>query len=192
MTPILVAIPNTDGELAHDLRRLKDLLVLLQPYEADDQPAPPALALAALEALQRIRATVVAAIGGPSPEIIGSDGDTELLAVHFAQLDDADLGVLGEAVAALRRALLPGGHHSTLAALREGAERVDSGERPDDLVARFDQAYELLVAGPDEDTRMLARLVDGHTGRLVLTPDEEQAYWRVTGRGLARFHLAGQ
>jgi hypothetical protein len=190
MTLRLVAVPNTDGELAHDLSRLKDLLVLLQPYEADDRPAPPSLALVALEALQRIRGTVVAAVGRPAPELIGSDGGLELMPVHFAQLDDADLAVVGEAIAALHEALLPGGHLMIVDAIRQGVAGAGVGERPCDLVASFDQAYGLLDVAPDDDTRLLATLVEDHTGRLVLTADQEQAYWRVTGRVLAMFHVA--
>jgi len=189
MTHRLVAIPNTNGELARDLGRLKELLLVLQPYEADDQPAPPGLALVALEALQRIRSTVLAAVRRPAPELMGSDGTMELMPVHFAELDDADLAVVGEAVAALRVALPSGARQSVVAALRQG---IDLREQPADLVAKFANAHGLLDLRADDDTRMLADLVDGHTGNLVLTVAEEQAYNRLTDRLLAMFREGWQ
>jgi len=39
MAARLVAVPDTDGELAHDLGRLEEVLLQLQAYEPDDEPA---------------------------------------------------------------------------------------------------------------------------------------------------------
>jgi hypothetical protein len=109
--------------------------------------------------------------------------------VHFAPLDDGDLAMWARR-SPPSQARLPGGHVVTVDAIRQGVEGGGAGERPLDLVASFDQAYGLLDVAPDDDTELLAALVEQHSGRVVLTADQEQAYWRVTGRVLANFHLS--
>ena len=63
-------------------------------------------------------------------------------------------------------------------------------EKSTELVAGFARAHGLLDLAPDDDTRQLAELVEGRTGRLVLTVDQEAAYRRLTDRALAMFHLS--
>jgi len=180
----LVALPDTDGELAHDLGRLEELLLLLQPYDRGDEPAPPGLGPAAVEALQRIRGTVLAAVRGPAPEVIASDHRFEPLAVHFAELEDRDLAVVGEAIAALDRSLAAGDQERTAGALRQ---ETGEKEEPADLVAAFTRAHGVLDLRPDDDTRLLAHVVATHPRRLVLTLHQEHAYQRLTERVLAAF-----
>ena len=182
----LVAVPDTDGELAHDLSRLEEVLLHLQPYEADDETAPLGLGAVALDALQRILGTVLAAKRGPTPELIASGGTFELIPVHFVELDDDGLAAVGEAIAALGLALLPAGDEMAAEVLREF---VDEREQPSDLVARFARAHGLLDLAPDEDTRLLAAVIDGKVGWVFLTIEEERAYKRLTERMLAMFHL---
>jgi hypothetical protein len=184
LTLRLVALPDTDGELTHDLGRLEALLLLLQAYDPADEPAPPGLGPAAVAALQRVRGNVLAALRGPGPEIIVADRRFEPLAVHFAQLDDGDLGLVGDAIAALDRSLGHGGHDLAAGALREATAPE---EEPADLVAAFTRAHDVLDLRPDDDTRLVAHVVATHPRRLVLTVHQEDAYQRLTERVLTTF-----
>ena len=185
MTLRLVALPDTDGELAHDLSRLEELLLLLQPYDPGDEPAPPGLGPVAVEALHRIRETVVSAVRVPAPEVIAADRRFEPLAVRFAELDDGDLAAVGDAIAALDRSLAADGQERTTGALRQ---ETAAEEEPADLVAAFARAHGVLDLRPDDDTRLLAHVVATHPRRLVLTRHQEHAYQRLTERVLAAFH----
>jgi len=182
----LVAVPDTDGELTTSLGRLEEVLLQLQPYEAGDDPAPLGLGEVALEALQRILGRVLAAERGPTPELIASGGTFELIPVRFVELDNGDLGAIGQTIAALGLALLPGGEEAAAEVLREF---IDDREQPSDLVASFARAHGLLDLAPDDDARLLAAVTEGKTGRVLLTVDEERAYKRLTDRVLAMFHL---
>jgi hypothetical protein len=180
----LVAVPETDGELAHHLGRLEEVLLILQPYEPGDEPPPLGLGQIALEALQRISGTVAAAERGPTVELMASGGTFELIPLRFVELDEADLAAVGEAVAALGLALMRSTETADVL-----AEFADRREHPSDLVSGFARAHGLLDLDPDEDTRRLAAIVGGTTGRTVLDVDEERAYKRLTDRALAMFHL---
>lgn len=192
MSPRLVAVPDTDEELTHILGRLEEVLLHLVPVEPGDDPAPAGLGSAALKAVQDLRGAVLAADRGPTAQLYASNGSFELVPVRFVELDEADLAVTGEAVAALGLALLPTGDEFTHDVLKEFAGH-DRGfvvqDRPEDLVASFARAHGLVDLAPDADTWTLAGRLAGETGRVVLTVDEEAAYKRLTDRALAMFHL---
>jgi len=182
----LVAVPDTDEELTHHLGRLEEVLLQLQPYEPDEEPAPLGLGADALAALQRMLGIVLAVERAATPELVASGGTFELIPLRFIELEDGDLAAVGEAIAALGLALLPGGDEMAADVLREFAER---NEEPSALVAAFARAHGLLDLAADDDTRRLAERMAGQTGRLLLTVEEEQAYKRLTERALAMFHL---
>lgn len=72
MTTHLAALPDTDGEVAHHLGRLEEVLLQLQP---SDDPAPPGLGPDSLEALRRIlRAVLAAEVKEPPPATPSSFG----------------------------------------------------------------------------------------------------------------------
>lgn len=52
----LFALPDTDGEVGHHLGQLEEVLLQIQPYGEEDEPAPVGLGPDALESLRRIPA----------------------------------------------------------------------------------------------------------------------------------------
>jgi len=158
MAARLVAVPDSDGELTHDLGRLEEVLLQLQPYEPDDDPAPLGLGADALAALQRILGAILAAERNPTAKLLASGGTFELIPLRFVDLDDGDLGAVGEAVAALGLALLPGGDEFAEDVLREFVDDRRK-EQPGDLVASFARAHGVIDLAPDDDTRLLAAKV---------------------------------
>jgi hypothetical protein len=186
MTKRLSALPDTEGEVAHHLGRLEEVLIHLQPYDADNEPAPADLGTDALDALGSILGAVLAAERTPAVQLLGSAGTFELIPLRFVTLDDADLATVGQAIAALGRALLPAGDELAAAALREFTAQSEAAA---DLVASFAQAHGLLDLAPDDDTRTLASLIVSRSDPVILTSDQEAAYERLTGRALAMFHL---
>jgi len=119
----LVAVPDTDQELTHLLGRLEEVLLALVAVEADDEPASAGLGTDALDAVQDIRGAVLAAERGPTAQLYASDGTFELIALRFVELDEAQLAAVGEAVADLGLALLPGGDEFAHDVLSGFAER---------------------------------------------------------------------
>jgi hypothetical protein len=186
MSKRLAAVPDTDEELLYILGRLEEVLLALVPVEPDDEPAPIGLGADALEAVQNIRSAVAAAERGPTVQLIASGGNFELIPVRFVELDDGELAAVGEAVAALGLALLPGGAEMAADVL---AGFADDAAKPADLVADFARAHGLVDLAADDDTRALADRLPRENTRVVLTPSEEAAYQRLTERALAMFHL---
>ncbi|MGH9008737.1 MAG: hypothetical protein ACRDYF_02705, partial [Acidimicrobiia bacterium] len=177
-----VVLPDTDGEVAHHLGQLEEVVLQLQPYDEEDEPAPAGLGPDALEALQRILSAVLAAERTPAVPLLGA-GSFELVPLRILDLDPADLAAVGRAIAALGHALLVKDELVT-----DVVENFSAGphQTPNDLVAGFARAHGVLDLGPDDDTRTLAALlaVSG-AGPVVLTGEQEAAYERFTGRALA-------
>jgi hypothetical protein len=185
LTGRLVAVPDTDGELAHHLGRLEEVLLQHQPYNDEDDPAPAGLGPDALEALRRILGAVLAAERTPAVQLLGAAGTFELIPLRVLDLDSGDLATDGQAIAALGQALLVDELVSEV--LREFS--AGPHDAPTDLVASFARAHGILDLAPDDDTRTLAAIVAAGTSPVVLTSDQEGAYQRLTGRALAMFHL---
>ncbi len=181
----LAAVPDTDGELAHHLVRLEEVLLQLQAYEPDDEPAPIGMGGDALAGVQRIVGEVLRAERAPTPMLVTSGGTFKLVPLRFVDLDDADLAAVGQAIAALGLALLPAGDERAAEVLREFAD----GD-PIDLVGTVARAHGAIDLAADDDTRLLAARISGEMGRIVLSVEEEEAYKRLTERVLAVFHLS--
>jgi hypothetical protein len=178
----LVMIPDTDGDLADALGLLEEVLLHLQPHEPGDEPAPPGLG--ELHALGRVAMRVYAAEqADDTPALYAPDGGLEYLPLRFVTLRGEDLDAVGTAIAALGAALLPGGDNHAVDAL---ANFVQQGRQtPQDLIVRFAQAHAVLDLAVDNDMILLAHTLTDKTGRVVLTPDQDQAYRRYTDRVLA-------
>lgn len=186
MTERLRILPDTDGEVAHHLSQLEEVLLQLQPYDEEDDPAPAGLGPDALEALRRILQAVLATERTAAVQLLAG-GNFELVPLRVVDLDPADLTTVGGAIAALGHALLVKDELVT-----DIVENFSVGphQTPNDLVASFARTHGILDLAPDDDTRTLADLITGAgTGPVVLTSRQEAAYERLTGRALAMFHL---
>jgi|GEM_PF-4843412 len=185
MTDRISLPPDTEGELAQLLGRLEEVLLQLQPYDEDDDPAPAGAGPDAVEALQRILGAVLTAERIPAVELFGADGSFELVPLRAIDVNSADLAIVGRAVAALGRALLT--RDELVSDLLHQFSR--DREQPSDLVASFARAHGLLDLAPDDDTATLADLItDAGAGTVVLRQEQEAAYQRFTARALAMFH----
>jgi hypothetical protein len=183
----LVAIPDTYGELLHLLARLEDILLGLVPLEPDDEPAPIGLGRDALEAVQTIWSAISRKEGDDTLQLFASDGRFELVPVRFVELEEAHLAAVSQAVTVLRLALLGAGDDLTADVLREFSD--DSPDGPGTLVAGIARAHALLDLDADSDSWLLYERLACQTGRVVLSPIEEDAYKRVTDRVLEAFHV---
>ncbi len=182
----LRVLPDTDGEVAHHLGRLEEVLLQLQPYDDEDDPAPAGLGPDALEALRRILGAVLPAERIPAVQLLGAAGTFELVPLRVLDLDPADLVTVGQAIAALGHALLDR-NELVSEVLREFS--VGPHQAPSDLVESFARAHGVLDLAADDDTRALAALIAAGPGPVVLSSDQEAVYERLTGRALAMFHL---
>ncbi|HZT66127.1 MAG TPA: hypothetical protein VFA11_10100 [Acidimicrobiales bacterium] len=192
----LVAVPDTEGELVYLLEGLEEVLLSLLPAEGDSDdwqpPGPPLGDGSALGALQRVGSEVRAAEREPVVQPLAPDGRFELVPLHFVRLDPADLATVGEALAELGRATLPGGDELVAEVLTEraagGRHPGDRGQPVAQLVASYARAHGLLDLAPDEDTELLAGCLENRQGQVVLTGAEHDAYRRLTERALGMFH----
>lgn len=181
-----VLVVDDEGDLAAALTLLEGVLLQLQPYADDDEPAAPDLGPAELEALQRISLALHRIDWAAAADFYGAGG-FNFGKVHALQLADEDLAAVGRAVAALGASLLPGGDTYAREALEEfrhgpgmwGRERTS-----EQLVTELAQAHGLLDLGPDADVAMLAPLTT-RAGRVDLDADQEAAYRRHAERLLA-------
>jgi hypothetical protein len=181
----LVALPDTDGELAFLLGRLEEVLFALAPFDTDDEAPPDALGAVALEAAQHIRAAVQAAERRPTAQLFAPGGTFEMIPVRVVDLDENDLASVGAAVAALGAALLPAGDEFTAEVLSDFS---DDRVQPGQLVAGFARAHGLIDMAANGDTLTLAARTAGDASPVVLSAAEAAAYERLTDRALAVFY----
>ena len=182
----LVVVPDTGGELAFVLGRLEEVLLALQPFEAEDAPAPADLGREALVAVEGLVMAVLEAERLPAVELVAPDGEFRLVPLRLVQLGEQQLVVAATALAAVGRALLPGGDAWVAEVL---SDMRRDGEDVSELVASAARGHGLLDLAEDDDTRLLAGLLAGREGLLVLDVTAYGAYRRVTERALAVFHL---
>ena len=188
--PVLVAIPDTDGELVLWLERLEELLISLSPLAADpaawEPPLPPIGDGAALTSLQALLGAVLAAEGAASRALIAPDGRFELIPLRFVTLDRADVARVAAAITALTRASARGGDETVADALADhaAADRLTIAA----LFAGCARAHALLDLACTEDVTELADLIARSPGPIVLSACVYAAYRRLTDRHLAVFH----
>jgi hypothetical protein len=185
-----VLVVDDEGELAATLSLLEEVLLRLQPYDADDEPAAADLGPAELEALQRVSLAVHHIDWGHAADFYGAGG-FNFGKVHALQLDSDDLAATGRAIAALGALLLPGGDEYTREALddfRRGAAPVPHWRGHDqssaELVSEFAQAHGLLDLAPDADVEEVAAQA-GQAGRVDLEAGPEAAFRRYLERVMA-------
>jgi len=171
--------------LAFVLGRLEEVLLALQPFEAEDAPAPPDLGREALVAVEDLVMAVLEAERLPAVELVAPDGEFRLVPLRLVRLGEQQV-VVATALAAVGRALLPGGDAWVAEVL---SDMRRDGEDVAELVASAARGHGLLDLAEDDDTRLLAGLLAGREGSLVLDVTAYGAYRRVTERALAMFHL---
>jgi hypothetical protein len=176
-----VVVPDTEGELTHTLATLEEVLLLLQPMD-ESEVVLPNMGPDELHALQNVCMRLFAAEGSGAPQLYAPDGKFEYVPLFFFQLAEDDLDAVGRAVVQLGSALLPGGDAEMREALRGFSKR---GQTCEDLVMSFAQAHGVLDLEPDEDSRSLVEGLAGERGRVVLTPEQGDAYRRYAERFLA-------
>lgn len=193
---VLVALPDSDGELARALGGLEELLLLLDLVDVDTQPLPPPLAdRHAAEAVGKL-ASYVAGVDRAgesertSAQPVAPDGRYELVALYFARLGRDDHASIIGAIRQLATTRTSASHPALDEALSDYAGDPEGAER---LVAQAERVAALLELVWDDDVDMLCdRLGPDATGvgsgRVVLTAEEYGAYLRVTERILASWH----
>jgi hypothetical protein len=193
---VLVALPSSDGELVRALGDLEEVLRLVDLVDADPQALPPPLNEGrAAEAVGKLASYVASAHraienGHPGVQPVGPDGRYELVPLSFARLRRADHASILGAVRQLTATRTSASHPALDEALSDYTADPEAAEA---LVARAERVAALLELAWDDDVDVLsARL--GHdvagqdTERIVLAPEEYEAYLRVTGRILASWH----
>ena len=184
-THVVVTLPHTDGELAHALSQLEELLLLLVPENPEDDVAlPPSVVTPHAAAALHLLASYVAETERQEPAVqpIAPDGRFELVPVFFARLGRTHRDQLTAAVVDLVEI-------SDLV-----ADYMGSTDAAQQLLSQAQRLVALLHQPWDDDVARLHALLDregaaiGPTERVVLTPDELAAYQRVTERILATWH----
>lgn len=181
-----VLIVDDEGDLAASLTLLEEILLQLQPYGDDDEPAAPDLGPAELEALQRISLAVQRIDWTTAADLYGAGG-FNFGKVHALALAEGDLAAVGRAVAALGASLLPGGDtyaREVLDGFRHGPSMWRRERTAQQLVAELAQTHGLLDLAPDTDVELLAALT-ARAGRVDLDAGQEAAYRRHAERVLA-------
>jgi len=180
-----VTLPYTDGDVAHVLGQLEEMLLALDEWD-DDPPLPASLAnREVVDAVGRL-ASFVASVEREPPAVqpVAPDGRFELVPLVFVTLGRKDQARI---VAAVDHLAEPG--HPAV------AELIGDRSTSVELTQRFQRLRRLaaLIKLPwDDDVDVLqARLHRGAssvgrpTERVVLTADEQAAYEQVTDRIVA-------
>ena len=187
-----IVIPDTDGELSCWLDRLEEILLALTPLsdgaEDWDAPASPIGDGAALDALQKLSRACHRAERAAPVTLIAPDGRFELIPLHTVPTDTDDVETILAALRMLGAVTSGAAYDHTIAdVLADHAARAR--RTPADLVAGCTRGLTLLdPVGVDDATVLAALLQDQHAERIVLSPDQHDAYRRLTGEHLAVFH----
>lgn len=183
MTPRSVLLLEDDGQVASSLSLLEEVLLQLQAFDDDDEPAAPDLGPVELEALQRVSGAVRRAGREQSADFFGA-GDFNFGKVRSAALATEDLASVGRAIAALGRSLLPGGDSYAREALDTSAQASMRRRSGHELVTELAQAHGMLDLVPDADVEALVPLTL-RGGVVHLEATQEAAYRRYVERVLA-------
>lgn len=81
-----LTIPDTDGELLDTLTRLEEVLLQLQPYDDNDEPAAEGLGADELHAVQHISMGIHAAERSDTPELYAPDGTFNYVPLRVCQV----------------------------------------------------------------------------------------------------------
>jgi hypothetical protein len=187
----IVAVPDTDGELAMWLSRLEELLISVTAFDDEpdtgwDRPAAPFGDGAALIARQRILGAVLDAEHAPAAILIAPNGRFELTPVRFITVDPADLAVVAVALATFGRSTLCGVDELVSDALADHAARYRLTVA--ELIVGCTRSHGLVDLVSDNDTMILADRLASALGPTVLTRHEHAAYLRLTERIITMFH----
>jgi hypothetical protein len=190
MTRRLVAIPDNDqGEVTAPLGVLEEVLIALVDHDGEGISSGVLADGSALAALQRLLVAVVDVERGPAAQPLAPDGRFELIPLRFATMGEADLRLVGEALAVLGRATVGGGEDFVVETLGAWADaELHHRGSAGDLVANFARAHGVLDLATDADAELLASRLQLGSGRVVLTTVEYEAYERLTGRIMAMLY----
>jgi len=192
MTTRTIVIPDTDGELSCWLDRLEEILLALTPLPDDagdwERPAVPIGDGTALDALQNLSVALHRAERATPVALIAPDGRFELVPLLAIPTDTDDVETILAALRMLGAVTSGTGWDDTIAdALADHAARARL--TPADLVVGCTRALTLLDPVDVDDATVLAALLqDEHAERIVLSPDQHNAYRRLTSEHLAVFH----
>lgn len=187
-----LVVPDLDDELNDFTEPLDEALRHLAGTASDPDaaPLPPILAGPGSEALAELRYAIHTA----TPIVLrGPDGRYEHEPLRLVDVEAADVAMLGQLLAELRRVVVETGYHGDVDEYLNDfladypQAELDSGQALE-LLARFQGVVDLdnsaalaILDGPLERAR---------TGlaRVVLTDDEEAAYRRLRDRWVAMWH----
>lgn len=186
----LVAVPDTDGDVAAALVRLEELLLGVVARETDEPEHPSGPGQLAsgptLAAVQRLGAAVAEAERGAVAQPVAPDGRYELVPMAWATVQRADLVQLGLGVEAIGRAWGIGGDEMVAEAVVEAADA--SRMKPVELVAEAARLHGLLSLPWDEEVHRLATALPAGAGRVVLDAGAHASYQAIVDRILGIWH----
>jgi len=102
-----VVAQDPDGDITRTLSTLEEVLLRLRPMH-DSEVAVPGTGPDELHAPKAIRMRLFAAEASGAPPLYAPDGQLEYVPRFFFQLSEENLAAVGQAVAQLGSALLPG------------------------------------------------------------------------------------
>lgn len=179
----LVAIPDTDGELDTSLALLEEILLQAHPDLVNGEEPIDDFGPDEVEAIQRLSLRLFVAEGDNITQLYSPTG-FEHPPVAFALVLVENLAAVGRAIARLGRALHGGSDDDDY--LVDVMTHMHRGRHtPADLVATFAEAHGVLDLAPDDDTRLLAEVLDDPGPAVTFTADQDQAYRRWSERVLA-------
>lgn len=192
----VVCVPVVGEELTSTVRRLGEVLLTLDGWEAHGGRLPEPLAgRAALESVGRLYRALAPAQAQPDrPEVRGPSREQPYPPLWFAEVDPLDVETMAETVASFRRALAPDQPRPVDDTEEALGDALSDHRRPGEtiltLVGQAGRLSRLLEAGWDSDVELVhSRLIQGQTPEgtagaetIELSEDEEEAYQRIADR----------
>lgn len=192
----VVCVPVLGEELTSTVRRLGEVLLTLDGWEAHGGRLPEPLAgRAALESVGRLYRALAPAQAQPDRlEVRGAGRERTYPPLWFAEVDPLDVEMMAETVASFRRALAPDQPRPVDDTEEALGDALSDHRRPGEtlltLVGQAARLSRLLEAGWDADVELVHnRLIQdqvsegtGGSEAIELSEAEEEAYQRITER----------
>jgi hypothetical protein len=175
-------VPDLDDEILKSLERVNEVLLGLAAVEEElVEPLPEPLADGrALAAVERIWTALRPTQGRSGRvQLLGPDGHYEHTPLAFVRLSTADLAIFG-AMAAVLGEHVAQRDELICELLTDVAHETE--DNPAEVVSEITRLHGLLDLAWTDDVQLLYDRINGTTGNVMLTPEEEAAYQRTVDR----------